>query len=113
MDQDLGRERRPPGDGLRSPPDGKETFVQDGWLRADERKLDAAKSTLLDPVPSLRAADVAPLPPGRFTELTVPLYYEGHAYRRGSRIRMTVAAPGGAQPMWAFAETQPRPHRRR
>jgi len=29
-------------------PDGKETFVQDGWLRADERKLDAAKSTLLE-----------------------------------------------------------------
>ena len=88
-------------------PDGKETFVQDGWLRASERKLDPAKSTLLEPVPSLRLADVAPLPKGRFTELTVPLYYEGHAYRRGSRIRITVAAPGGDQPVWSFAETQP------
>ena len=26
-------------------PDGKETFVQNGWVRANERKLDAGKST--------------------------------------------------------------------
>jgi predicted acyl esterase len=89
-------------------PDGHETFVQSGWLRADERKLDLAQSTLLQPAPSLRAADVAPLPRGRYTEVTVPLYYEGHVYRRGSRIRLTVSAPGGDQPVWAFAETQPR-----
>jgi predicted acyl esterase len=88
-------------------PDGQETFVQDGWLRADDRKLDTARSTLLAPVLSLRSADVAPLPRGRFTEVTVPLYYEGHAYRRGSRIRITVAAPGGDQPVWGFADTQP------
>ncbi len=89
-------------------PDGQETFVQNGWLRVNERKLDAAQSTLLEPVPSLRAADVAPLPRGRFTEVTVPLYYEGHVYRRGSRIRLTVAAPGGTQPVWGFAQTRPR-----
>jgi len=88
-------------------PDGKETFVQNGWLRADERKLDPAKSTLLEPVPSLRAADVASLPAGRFTEVVVPLYYEGHVYRAGSRIRITVAAPNGDQPVWSFAETRP------
>ena len=88
-------------------PDGKETFVQNGWLRADERKLDPAKSTLLEPVPSLRAADVAPLPAGRFTEVVVPLYYEGHVYRAGSRIRITVTAPNGDQPVWSFGETRP------
>ncbi len=88
-------------------PDGRETFVQDGWLRADAAKLDPARSTLLEPVLSLRAADVAPLPRGRYVELTVPLYYEGHVYRRGSRIRLTVSAPGGDQPFWAFAQTRP------
>ena len=88
-------------------PDGKETFVQNGWVRASERKLDAAQSTLLAPVLSLRKADVAPLPKGRYTEVTVPLYYEGHAYRKGSRIRVTIAAPGGDQPVWAFAELNP------
>jgi predicted acyl esterase len=88
-------------------PDGKETFVQDGWLRASERKLEVAQSTLLEPVLSLRRADVAPLPRGRYSEVTVPLYYEGHAYRKGSRIRVTIAAPGGDQPVWAFAELNP------
>ncbi len=89
-------------------PDGKETFVQDGWLRASERKLDARQSTLLEPVPTFRLADVRPMPKGRFTEVTVPLYYEGHAYRAGSRIRVTVGAPNGAQPIWSFAHTAPR-----
>ena len=89
-------------------PDGKETFVQDGWVRASERKLDAAKSTLLAPVLSLRRADAAPLPAGRFAEVTVPLYYEGHAYRKGSRIRVTIAAPGGDQPVWGFSQLDPR-----
>jgi hypothetical protein len=88
-------------------PDGRETFVQNGWVRASERKLNSAQSTLLAPVLSLRRADVAPLPPGRYTEVTVPLYYEGHVYRTRSRIRVTIAAPGGDQPVWAFSELSP------
>jgi hypothetical protein len=88
-------------------PDGKETFVQTGWLRASERKLDTSKSTLLEPVPSFREADVAPLPSGRFAKVTVPLYYEGHLYRAGSRIRITITAPGGDQPIWSFGDTNP------
>ncbi len=89
-------------------PDGKETFVQDGWVRAEDRVLDTSESTLLAPVLSLRRADVTPLPRGRYTEVTVPLYYEGHAYRRGSRIRISIEAPGGDQPVWSFAELIPR-----
>jgi predicted acyl esterase len=89
-------------------PDGKETFVQNGWVRGEERKLDAAKSTQLEPVLSLREADVEPLPADRFVKVTIPLYYEGHAYRAGSRIRVTVAAPNGTQPIWAFAQTKPK-----
>ena len=89
-------------------PDGKETFVQGAWLRANERKLDARKSTLLEPVLSLRAADVARLPRNRFVQATIPLYYEGHAYRAGSRIRVTISAPNGDQPIWSFSETQPK-----
>ena len=88
-------------------PDGKETFVQNGWVRGNERKLDDTKSTLLEPVLSLRAADVSPLPRNRFVEVTIPLYYEGHVYRAGSRIRITIAAPNGAQPVWSFSQTVP------
>src|SRR4029077_7028182 len=83
-------------------PDGLETFVQNGWVRGNERKLDAKKSTPLEPVLSLRQSDVSPFPRGRFVKVTIPLYYEGHAYRAGSRIRVTIAAPGGSQPIWAF-----------
>jgi predicted acyl esterase len=88
-------------------PDGMETFVQDGWVRADERELDTRASTPLAPVLSLRKSAVKPLPKGRFVEVTIPLYYEGHAYRAGSRIRLTIAAPGGTQPLWAFAQPSP------
>jgi predicted acyl esterase len=63
-------------------PDGLETYVQSGWLRA---KLHG----------------------GRFTEARIPLYYEGHVYRAGSRIRIVVSAPGGDQPTWAFADLVP------
>jgi uncharacterized protein len=88
-------------------PDGKETFVQSGWLRSSARKLDRSKSTPLEPVPSLRKRDAAPLPRHRWAKVTVPLYYEGHVYRAGSRLRVTIQAPGGDQPVWAFDEVQP------
>ena len=89
-------------------PDGKETYVQSGYLRASIRKLDPRKSTLLEPVPSLLREDAAKLPKGEFAKLIIPLYYQGHVYRAGSRIRVTVSAPVGDQPVWAFAETVPR-----
>jgi hypothetical protein len=87
--------------------DGKETFVQSGWLRSSLRRLDASKSTELQPVLSLRRKHAAPLPAGEFTPIAVPLYYQGHEYRAGSRIRVTISAPGGDQPVWAFADTHP------
>ena len=95
-------------------PDGNETFVQNGWLRASERQLSTGAdnpihqpSTLLEPQPSMLASDVQPVPSNRFVEVVVPLYFEGHAYRTGSRIRVTIAAPNGTQPVWSFGETQP------
>jgi hypothetical protein len=91
-------------------PDGKETFVQGGWVRGDERKLDRRKSTPLEPVLSLRKSDVSPMPSDRFVKVTIPLYYEGHAYRAGSRIRVTISAPNGDQPIWSFGETKPKGH---
>jgi uncharacterized protein len=88
-------------------PDGKETYVQSGWLRASRRKLDPDQSTLLEPVPSFKRSDRRPMPQGRFTEVTVPLYYQGHVYRAGSRIRVTITAPSNDQPVWSFDETVP------
>jgi uncharacterized protein len=93
-------------------PDHKETFVQNGWVRGNERKLDRRKSTPLEPVLSLRKSDVSPLPRKRFVRVTIPLYYEGHAYRAGSRIRVTISAPNGDQPIWSFSKTLPKGHAR-
>jgi predicted acyl esterase len=83
-------------------PDGNETFVQNGWMRASERKLSTTSnnmfkrpSTTLEPIPSFTAADAAPMPAGQFVPVAVPLYYQGHAYRTGSRIRVTISAPNG------------------
>ncbi len=93
---------------------GKETFVQDGWIRASERKLSTGTnnvlhqlSTPLEPIPSMLASDVQPMPANQFVPVVIPLYFEGHAYRAGTRIRVTIAAPNGAQPVWSFAQTEP------
>jgi predicted acyl esterase len=88
-------------------PDGKETYVQSGWVRGNKRKLDPDKSTLLEPVLSLRESDVSPMPADQYVEVTIPLYYEGHVYRADSRIRVTISAPNGDQPIWSFSETEP------
>ena len=88
-------------------PDGIETYVQSGWLRSGARVLDPRRSTLLDPIPTFRRADDEPLPRGRYAKLTVPLYYQGHVYRSGSRVRVSISAPGGDQPVWAFGSTDP------
>jgi hypothetical protein len=95
-------------------PDGNETFVQNGWIRASERALATnshnifkQRSTVLNPIPSFTAADAAPIPPGQFVKVAIPLYYEGHVYRAGSRIRVTITAPNGTQPVWSFNQTVP------
>jgi predicted acyl esterase len=95
-------------------PDGKETFVQNGYLRASMRKLSYDQnnimhrgSTLLEPMPSMLASDVNPLPRDRFVRVAIPLYYQGHAYRKGSRIRVVIAAPNGQQPIWSFSHSRP------
>ena len=88
-------------------PDGKETYVQSGYLRSSFRKLNKKASTLVQPVLKQGPGDTAKLPKGKLTKLIIPLYYEGHLYRAGSRIRVTVSAPAGDQPVWAFAETVP------
>ena len=93
-------------------PEGNETFVQDGWMRASERALAKTASnlfkqtpTLLEPIPSVKK--MTPMPAGRFVPITIPLYFEGHVYRAGSRVRLTIAGPNGTQPIWSSTETQP------
>ncbi len=95
-------------------PDGNETFVQNGWIRANERKLATTSTNMfaqaptpLQPIPTFLASDLQPMPSEEFVPVTIPLYFEGHVYRAGSRIRVTISAPNGTQPVWSFSQTQP------
>jgi predicted acyl esterase len=95
-------------------PDGNETLVQNGWIRASERKLATTsnnilkqKPTELQPISTMLASDVQPMPANEYVPVTIPLYFEGHAYRKGSRMRVTISAPNGTQPIWSFAHAQP------
>ena len=95
----------------RSGPDGKETFVQNGWLRSDGRKLDRRKSTLLEPVPTLRERDAAPLPARPLGEGRDPALLPGPRVPQGlADPRRRSRAPGGDQPVWAFADADAEGH---
>lgn len=88
-------------------PDGVETYVQGGWLRASGRRLDPERTTALVPWTVLGARDAPPLDARRPALVRVPIGWHGHLFRRGSRVRATVEAPGGNQPHWSFAPLWP------
>ncbi len=88
-------------------PDGQERYVQSGWLRASHRALDPERSTELEPVPTHLEGDAAALAAGAFDQVRIPLFPFAHVVRPGSRLRLTVSAPGGNQPLWAFTSLDP------
>ncbi|MCW5889313.1 MAG: CocE/NonD family hydrolase [bacterium] len=83
-------------------PDGQEIYVQSGYLRASHRKLDEARSTSTHPVQTHLESDAAPMPAGEFVPVRVELYAVSHVFRKGSRLRISVEAPGGDRVAWAF-----------
>lgn len=83
-------------------PDGKEMYVQSGWLRASHRALDAALSTATNPVQTHLESDAQDMPAGAFETLRVQVYSVAYAFRAGDRIRLTIQAPGGDRAIWSF-----------
>jgi len=81
-------------------PDAQETYVQTGWLRASHRKLKKNGRNPLDIQPTHLKQDKAPLPGNRFVQVRVPIFPVVHAFRAGSRIRVTIMAPGGDRSEW-------------
>jgi putative CocE/NonD family hydrolase len=82
-------------------PDGKESHVQSGWLRASHRKL-ADVSTELLPVHTHLEADAEDLTPGEWTQVRILLMPFAHVFREGSRIRISVDTPGASRAEWTF-----------
>jgi hypothetical protein len=83
-------------------PDGRETYMERGWLRASHRKLDAAASRPLHPVQTHLESDAAPLEPGAPTPVRVEVFPFAHTIRRGSALRLIVDAPTGMTGFWGF-----------
>jgi predicted acyl esterase len=83
-------------------PDGKETYVQSGWLRAGHRKP-GPEATEYWPAQTMQQADFAPLPPGEWTSVRIPTAGFAHVLRAGSKVRVTVDTPGGTRAEWRFA----------
>ena len=83
-------------------PDGSEVYVQSGWLRASHRALDEASSSESRPVHTHLESDARPLTPGEITPVRVEIFPVAHPFRAGSRIRVTVDAPGGNRGVWVF-----------
>lgn len=82
-------------------PDGSETLIQSGWLRASHRALHP-DATDLRPLHPHTEASVAPLPQGEWSQARIELFPFAHAFRAGSRIRIVVDTPGGTKPRWEF-----------
>jgi uncharacterized protein len=83
-------------------PDGEETYVQRGWLRASHRKLDPKRSTRLRPYQTQLRQDVKPLVPDRATHMRLEVFPFAHTFRERSRLRIWIEAPTGHTGFWAF-----------
>ncbi len=83
-------------------PNGEERYVQNGWLKLSHRKLDTARSTDINPFHSDELDDMRDITPGKFVSARIALFPFAHQFRTGSQIRLTIQAPGGDRPEWAF-----------
>ena len=84
-------------------PDGQEVFVQQGWLRAEQRALDTHASTELLPVQTHQSEDVQALSATEPSLARVEVFPFGHVVREGSRLRLWVEAPTVLPQLWGFA----------
>jgi X-Pro dipeptidyl-peptidase C-terminal non-catalytic domain len=87
-------------------PDGREVYVQRGWLRASHRKLDRRASTVTRPVQTHLHADAKPLTPGVPTPMRLEVFPFAHMFRKGSAIRISIEAPTGLTGLWGFGFNQ-------
>jgi putative CocE/NonD family hydrolase len=86
-------------------PDGTETYVQNGWLRASHRAENEDRARPRRPWQTHLEADAEPLP-DEFTRMRVELFPFGHAFRAGSRVKIAVDNPGGTRNLWGFRVTE-------
>jgi uncharacterized protein len=75
-------------------PDGQEMYVENGWLRLSDRRLDPRTSTVLRPSHPYTLQGVEPLTPGQPVLARIELLPFDHVFRAGSAIRLSIDSPG-------------------
>jgi len=84
-------------------PDGKEMYLQKGWLKVSQRKLNPVRSTVLRPFQTHLEKDVQLLTPGTPVAARVEVFPFGALIRKGSSLRVSLEAPTALPELWAFA----------
>jgi uncharacterized protein len=82
--------------------DGKELYLQSGWLRAGHRQPGPG-ATALWPAQTYRQDAWAPLPVNAWTQVRIGTAGFAHVLRAGSKVRVTIDTPGGTRADWRFA----------
>ena len=83
-------------------PTGQEMYVTSGFLRASDRALHPPPRPPSSRCRPTWPGQSSPCPRGTFTLVRIPIDPIGFAFRAGSRIRVTLSAPGGDRPSWEF-----------
>jgi putative CocE/NonD family hydrolase len=84
--------------------DGQEMYLQKGWLRTSQRKLDPVRSTALRPYQTHAQGDMQLLTPQTPVLARVEIFPFGAVLHEGSRLRAWVEAPTEVPELWAFAD---------
>jgi len=82
--------------------DGTEVLVQNGWLDLTDRREDRDRTEGLEIVHPFTEKAARPLEPGELVEARVDIPSFAHAFRAGSRLRLSVATPGRNHATWEF-----------
>jgi uncharacterized protein len=82
-------------------PDGVEYLITNGWLRVGHRAEDRRRTEGLEVVHPFTERSYRPLE-GKVVEARVDIPGFAHAFRAGSRIRLSIATPGRNHATWEF-----------
>jgi predicted acyl esterase len=83
-------------------PDGNEYLVQSGWLALGHRKVDESRGDDFRVYHSYRREDFEPMPIDQYERVLVAIPSLAHAFRAGSRLRLTLSSPGRNHALWQF-----------
>jgi uncharacterized protein len=82
--------------------DGVEYLITTGWLRVGHRAEDRRRTDGLEVVHRFTERDYRPLEGSTVVEARVDIPGFAHAFRAGSRIRLSIATPGRNHATWEF-----------